>query len=249
MFSNSNSVGWKKSLFVRALFVLLTFCTLNLHAEDSPAPASVPAEAPLAEAAPPVNASHGYGGFGLMLESESFSSSFGDSTASGAGMIFNGAGSLGLNDNAGLGFTGAMGFSSLTDDNSTASSSTFLFDVDGGVVLQDLLYMSLGVKSLSLTSDDIDFTQTYTVLPVGIGMLSATDKGYVLTQFRFGAGQFSTDLSSATEDVGYFGIKLVGQFGNELQFMGGLEMDNYSFTDTDATDFYFRMFFGMGFGK
>lgn len=248
MLSNSNSIGWKKSLFVRALFVLLTIYTLNAQAEDNP-PAPAPAEATLPEAAPLVKPSHGYGGFGLMLESESFSSSLGDSSASGAGMIFNGAGSLGLSDNAGLGFTGAMGFSSLTGDNSTTSSSTFLFDVDGGVVLQDVFYMSLGVKSQSQTFDDIDFTSTYTVMPIGIGMLSANDKGYLLTQFRFGAGQYSTDFSSSTEDVGYFGIKLVGQFGNELQFMGGLEMDNYSFTDTDATDFYFRMFFGMGFGK
>lgn len=202
-----------------------------------------------AEPAKPSN--HGYVGVGLALESQSVSSSTaGDFSSTGGGLIINGAGVLPLNDGVGFGLTGNMAFSSRTDSDTDESISSGQFSFDGGVVLMEMFYLSLGVQILNQSPDSVDFTQTYTVVPFGIGMLAASDTGYLLAQLRFGAGESSNDVTSDTEDLGYFGLLLAGQTGTAkgLQFMGGFGFDSYDLSDIDTTDTLFRFFVGLGFG-
>ena len=196
------------------------------------------------------NQNHGYFGVGFQLISENFTSSVGDATSTGGGLLLNGAGVIKTGGGIGFGITGDMGFGSRTDSDSSESIGEGLFAFDGGIVVADLLYISLGLGILSQTPDSVDITTTYTVVPLGIGILSASDTGYMLAQLRFGGGQVTTDQTSGSEDLGYFGIRLAGQTGTAhgLQFMGGLEFDTYDASNYDATDNFFRFFFGLGFG-
>lgn len=202
-----------------------------------------------AEPAKPSN--HGYVGVGLQLESQSISTPLGDGNTTGGGLILNGAGVLPLNDGVGFGLTGSMGFSSRTDSDTDETVSSGQFGFDGGVVLMDMFYLSLGIQVLNQTPDSTDVVTTYTVVPFGIGMLKGTDTGYLLAQLRFGAGEVSNDLTSDTADLGFFGLRLAGQTGTSggLQFMGGFEFDAYDISDFDTTDNLFRFFVGLGFGK
>lgn len=211
--------------------------------------AVVSGPASAAEPAKPSN--HGYLGVGLALESQSISSPLGDGSTTGGGMVLNGAGVLPMNDGLGFGLTGSMGFSSRTDSDTDETVSSGQFGFDGGVLLMEMFYLSLGVQVLNQSPDSVDFTQTYTVVPFGIGMLSASDTGYLLAQLRFGAGEVSNDTTSDTADLGFFGLRLAGQTGTAggLQFMGGFEFDAYDISDFDTTDNIFRFFVGLGFGK
>jgi hypothetical protein len=193
---------------------------------------------------------HGYFGVGLMLESNNSQTPLGDFNSTGGGLIINGAGIFAAGSGIGFGANGSLDFGSRTDSDTDETISEAQFGFDGGVILADLLYLSLGLQFLNQTPDSADITTTYTVVPLGIGVLKGTETGYFLAQVRFGGGQASTDQDSATEDLGYFGLRLAGQTGsaNGLQFMGGLEFDTYDFSNYDATDNYFRFFFGLGFG-
>ncbi len=193
---------------------------------------------------------HGYFGAGLELLSNNSQTPLGDFSSTGAGIILNGAGIIGTGGGVGFGVNGGMGFGSRTDSDSDETIGDFQFGFDGGVVLADVFYLSVGLQLLSQTPDSTDVTSTYTVVPLGLGVLMGTSSGYLLGQLRFGGGELSNDQNSSTEDVDYFGIRLAGQTGSEdgLQFMGGLEFDTYDWTSVDLTDSYFRFFFGIGFG-
>lgn len=215
--------------------------------------ASVPAHAaePAAATQAPASPLRGYGGIGLMLESVSLSTPGGDTGFTGGGLIFNGAGAYDTGGDVGMGFNGQLAFGSSTNNDDTSVSSTgVLFGFDGGILLAKMFYLSLGMQIQNDTPDNFDVTQTYFVIPLGLGMLWTADDGYGLVQLRFGGGQVSNDSSNDTEDVGMFGIRIQGQTGTakSLQFMGGLEMENYSWSSIDYTDFRFRAFFGLGFG-
>jgi len=206
------------------------------------------AEAAAAEAA---GGNHGYFGVGLMLSTDSQSSDAGgDVTSRGGGLILNGAGILGGGQGVGFGLNGAMDIGSRTYDDDDVTDTEFQMNFDGGVVLMDLLYLSLGLQFLNQTDDASDVMRTYTVIPLGIGVLTGNEEGYLLAQLRFGGGELSNDQDSTTEDFGYFGLRVMGQTGtaNGLHFMGGLEFDSYDATDYDYTDNIFRFFFGLGFG-
>jgi hypothetical protein len=201
------------------------------------------------QAAAAEDPNHGYFGVGLQLISNNSQTSLGDFNSAGGGLMMNGAGVLGLGNGMGFGVTGDLGFGSRTDDNEETIGEA-LFGFDAGLIVADFLYLSLGLNFLNQTPDSVDVTTTYTVVPLGIGVLSASDTGYFLAQLRFGGGQASTDQDSTTVDLGYFGLRLAGQTGAKdgLQFMGGMEFDTYDASDYDATDNFFRFFFGIGFG-
>lgn len=216
----------------------------------------IPATGAIAEeasaAAAPASPLHAYGGVGLLLQSQTLTDSgYGDTSFTGGGLMLNGAGGYDNGTGVGFGFSGEMGFAANTNaDNSDLTTSTFLMGFDGGVLLAKVFYLSMGIQMFNQTPDDSDITQTYFTIPFGVGMLSTKDDGYMLAQLRFGPGTVSNNQTSYTEDIGMFGIRLVGQTGTAkgLQFMGGLEFDNYSFSSSDTTDFQFRAFFGLGFG-
>jgi hypothetical protein len=192
---------------------------------------------------------HGYFGAGLMLTSNSSTTAAGDFSSTGGGIVLNGAGVMNAGT-VGFGLVGGLEFGGRTDSDSDESIADAQMQFDGGIVLADLFYVSVGVQFLNMTPESSDVTATYTVVPIGLGVLSADDDGYMLAQIRFGGGEFSNDANSATADLGYFGIRLVGQKGTPdgLQFMGGLEFESYDFTDVDLTDNFFRLFVGVGFG-
>ena len=207
--------------------------------------------APVPAIAEEAAANHGYFGVGLMLSTDTQSSSaFGDVTSRGGGIVLNGAGILSGGQGIGFGLNGAMDIGSRTYDDADVTDTEFQMAFDGGVVLVDLLYLSLGLQFLNQTDDASDIMRTYTVVPFGVGVLTGNEEGYLLAQLRFGGGQLSNDQDSTTEDFGYFGLRLMGQTGtaNGLQFMGGLEFDSYDAADYDYTDNIFRFFFGLGFG-
>lgn len=208
--------------------------------------ASAPA---LAEEAAAAN--HGYFGIGLMLSTDTQSSgSGGDVTSRGGGLVLNGAGIINPGTGIGFGLNGSMDLGSRTYDDYDVTDTEFQMGFDGGVVVAELLYLSLGLHFLNQTDDATDIMRTYTVIPFGVGVLAGNEEGYLLAQLRFGGGELSNDQDSSTADVGYFGLRLMGQTGtaNGLQFMGGLEFDSYDYSDVDLTDNIFRFFFGLGFG-
>jgi hypothetical protein len=192
---------------------------------------------------------HGYGGGGLVLVSGNTQTPGGDFNSTGGGIVFTGAGIFDLGT-LGVGVTGEMAFGGRTDDDSDAEISDALVAFDGGMIVADMLYLSLGVHVLGQTFEDVDITTTYTVVPLGIGFIKGDDKGYFLGQIRFGAGTATNDFDSSEDDIGYFGIRLVGQTGmaNGVQFMGGMELDAYDLKDSDVTDNFFRIFAGVAFG-
>ena len=192
---------------------------------------------------------HGYFGVGLQLESNTSQTALGDFQSTGGGLILNGAGVIDAG-NVGFGLNGGFGFASRTDSDSDVTIAEGTFGFDGGVVLADIFYLSFGVNLLNQTPDSTDVVTTYTVVPLGLGVLAASDTGYMLAQLRFGGGEASNDQNNATADLSYFGIRLVGQTGTAdgVQFMGGLEFDTYDFADVDITDNFFRFFIGVGFG-
>lgn len=208
--------------------------------------ASAPAAAE--EAAP---ANHGYFGVGLMLSTNTQTSGgSSDITSRGGGLVLNGAGILNPGTGVGFGLNGSMDLGSRTYDDADVTDTEFQMAFDGGVLVADLLYLSLGLHFLNQTDDATDVMRTYTVIPLGVGVLMGNEEGYLLAQLRFGGGELSNDQNSTTADVGYFGLRVMGQTGtaNGLQFMGGLEFDAYDYSDFDATDNFFRFFFGLGFG-
>ena len=212
--------------------------------------AAVVASAPAA-AQEAAGGNHGYFGVGLMLSTDTQSSSAaGDVTSRGGGIVLNGAGIMSAGQGIGFGLNGAMDIGSRTYDDVDVTDTEFQMNFDGGVILIDMLYLSLGLQFLNQTDDASDIMRTYTIVPFGIGVLTGNEEGYLLGQLRFGGGQLSNDQDSSTEDVGYFGLRLMGQTGtaNGLQFMGGLEFDSYDDSDVDFTDNFFRFFFGLGFG-
>ena len=199
---------------------------------------------------------HGYGGVGLALVSSSTSSNTaGDTNWTGGGLGFTGAGAFDLGA-IGIGVTGAMQFGGRTEQDSDVEVTDAMVAFDGGVIVAKFLYLSLGVHVLGTTYDaadtgvGTDVTFTNTVVPLGIGFINADDKGYFLGQIRFGGGTATEDYFDTDQDIGYFGIRLVGQTGmeNGVQFMGAMELDVYDYKDTDLTENFFRLILGVGFG-
>jgi hypothetical protein len=199
-------------------------------------------------------AMHGYGGGGLALvSSNSSSDALGDTNWTGAGLGFTGAGAFDVGS-IGIGVTGGMQFGSQTEQDTDAELTDAIVHFDGGVILVDMLYLSLGVNSYATTYDTGvgDITVTRAVIPLGIGFITADDKGYFLGQLRFGGGTASEDYSDTDEDIGYFGLRLQGQAGaeNGVQFMGAMEMDFYDYPDSsdNFSEAFFRVILGVGFG-
>jgi hypothetical protein len=194
---------------------------------------------------------HGYLGVGLMLSTDTYSSGgSSDITSRGGGIVLNGAGIFNAKQGLGFGVNGGMDIGSRTYDDYDVTDTEFQMGFDGGLVVAELLYLSFGVQFLNQTDDATDVMRTYTVVPLGVGILSGNEEGYLLAQLRFGGGELSNDQDSSTADIDYFGLRLQGQTGtaNGLQFMGGLELDSYDYSDVDASDTIFRFFFGAGFG-
>jgi hypothetical protein len=193
---------------------------------------------------------HGYGGGGLVLTSSS-DDLFGDS--GGGGIILNGAGLFNVSSAVGIGVDGDLiignrGF----DDDLVGDAPEVQFSVNGGAVFADILYVSLGVQSLAFTPEEFDpeVTFTYTVAALGVGVFKATDNGHLLAQLRFGGGTFADDEDFFDEDVDYVGIRLEGQIGmgGGVQFLGGIHLDTYDFSDFDAKTSDFRVFAGAACG-
>ena len=205
--------------------------------------------APVLAGAQEQSDNHGYFGAGLLLTTNNSTTPVGDFSATGGGIILNGGGVVDAGT-VGFGIVGGLEFGGRTDSDSDESIADAQVQFDAGLIVADLLYVSLGVQALNMTPESTDVTASYTVVPLGIGVLSADDDGYMLAQIRFGGGELSNDANSSTADLTYFGIRLVGQKGTAdgLQFMGGLEFESYDLTDFDTTDNFFRLFVGVGFG-
>lgn len=222
-----------------------------------PAPAAAqPAEEPAPAAAQPAPAgeqggAQGYLGFGLMLVNHTLSTPIGDGDSSGGGVGGHGAGhSAPISELLDIGFTGQFALMGRTAEETDEEFADFMYEVDGGLRFWSLLYLSLGYTTQSTTYDLADMTTTYSIVPVGIGVLRTTDRGYALAQLRLGGGRITNDQDDSSESVGYVGLRGVLQHGaaDGVQYMVGLGWDRYDIKDFDFQDDFLRVDLGLGFG-
>lgn len=212
-------------------------------------------EAP--EAAPPApdafdeDAAHGYLSLGLVAASSTLSSPpFPDIDASGGGIAVHGvAHSAQVNPSLDIAFSGQFALMSREFDGGSEVADA-LYEIDGGLRLSDLFYVSLGYSSQATAFDTPDVVLSYDVVPIGVGLLSTGESGYVLAQLKVGGGRLGNDQNDDTERVGYLGLRAAFQrgFGSSVQFMLGLGWDRYDFSDIDQTEDFLRLELGLGFG-
>lgn len=216
------------------------------EAPEATAPAAATAPAP----GEPGGA-QGYLGFGLVLVSHTLSTPFGDGDSSGGGIGGHGAGHSGpVNESLDIGFTGQVAIMGRTADETDEDLADVMYEVDGGLRISRLLYVTLGYTTQSTAYDTSDVTTTYSVVPVGVGVLRTTDTGYALAQLRVGGGRITNDQDDSSESVGYVGLRGVFQQGSAdgVQFMVGLGWDRYDIKDLDFQDDFLRVDLGLGFG-
>jgi hypothetical protein len=234
------------NLFLARSFVCaagVAFANLALAADP---------EAPQAPATFDEDAAHGYLSLGLVAAGSTLSSPpFPDIDASGGGIAVHGvAHSAQVNPSLDIAFSGQFALMSREFDGSGSEVADALYEIDGGLRLSDLLYVSLGYSSQAMAFDNADVVLNYAVVPVGVALLSTGESGYVLAQLRAGGGRLSNDQNDDTESVGYLGLRAAVQrgFGSSVQFMLGLGWDRYDFSDIDQTEDFLRLELGLGFG-
>jgi len=192
-----------------------------------------------------------YLGLGLVAASSRYSQLFvPDDEASGGGLAVHGAAHSGkVNPSLDIGFSGQVALMSREFDTSSEEVGDFLYEIDGGLRISDLFYVSLGGMSQSTAHENPDVVMTYGVIPLSAGILHTNESGYVLAQLRVGAGRLSNDQNDDTESVKYAGLRAIVQhgFGSGVQFMLGLGLDRYDLGSYQNDDFV-RLEFGLGFG-
>lgn len=193
----------------------------------------------------------GYLGFGLVFVGHTLSTPFGDGDSSGGGIGGRGAGhSARVNPSLDIAFTGQVAIMGRTADETDEELADFMYEVDGGLRISDLLYLSLGYTAQATAYDQADLTTTYSVVSIGAGALHTTDRGYALAQLRVGGGNLTNDQDNERESVGYIGLRAAWQRGaaDGVQYMIGLGWDRYDIDDFDFQDDFLRLDFGLGFG-
>jgi hypothetical protein len=200
---------------------------------------------------PAAAGAQGYLGFGLVLVSHTLSTPLGDGDSSGFGVSGHGAGhSAAINESLDIGFTGQVAIMGRAADETDEEFADVMYEVDGGLRISELLYLTLGYTTQSTAYDTADVSTTYSVIPVGVGVLRTTDTGYLLAQLRLGGGRLTNDQDDASESVGYVGLRGVFQQGADdgVQFMVAVGWDRYDIKDFDFQDDFLRVDFGLGFG-
>ena len=221
-------------------------CATLAGAEEPAAPAE-PTGAPAA-----TGEARAYLGFGLIAASGTQSlPGFPDADSGGGGFGANGAGhSRPITPSLDIAFAGQVALMGREFDRGSEETGDVLYEVDGGIRISQIVMLTLGYSTQVTGYDQLDLATSYTVIPIGIGILHTHDKGYVMGQLRLGGGRASNDQNNDTEGLGYVGLRGVLQHGaaNGVQFMLGLGLDKYELDDTDLTDEFFRLELGLGFG-
>lgn len=239
-----------KAVFKVACAVLLFgFAAAGLGQEppagsDAPAPDAAAPEFDRGEA-------QGYLGFGLTLVSHTLSTPFGDGDSSGGGISGHGAGhSARVSPALEIAFTGQLAIMGRTADETDEELVDAMYEIDGGLRISDLFYLTLGYTTQSTGYETADLVTTYSVVPVGLGVLRTTEAGYLLAQLRLGGGNITNDQDDSSESVGYAGLRGVFQQGSPdgVQFMLAVGWDRYDIKDLDFQDDFLRIDLGLGFG-
>jgi hypothetical protein len=215
---------------------------------EEPAPAAAAAAAPAPGAQ---GQARGYLGFGLVLVNHTLSTPAGDGDSSGAGIGGHGAGHSGpINESLDIGFTGQVAIMGRTADETDEDLADVMYEVDGGLRISELLYLTLGYTTQTTAYDTADLATTYSVIPVGVGILRTTESGYLLAQLRLGGGRITNDQDDSSESVGYAGLRGVFQQGaaEGVHFMLAVGWDRYDIKDLDFQDDFLRIDLGLGFG-
>lgn len=202
-------------------------------------------------AAPAGNEARGYVGFGLALVSGTTETPLGDTDSSGGGFAVNGVGHSGkVNPSLDIAFRGEGAIFGREYDGGGGDVADVLVEVDGGLRISELLLLTLGYTTMTTAYENPDVATTYSVVPLGIGVLRTSDAGYVLAQLRIGAGQLGNDQNNDTESVGYVGLRAALQRGSAsgVQFMAAVGLDAFDVDDLDVTERFFRLELGLGFG-
>lgn len=237
-------------------FPLTLFLAVSALGFVTPATAEAPAAADAAAPAAPASGydpgrAQGYLGFGLVLVSHTLSTPFGDGDSSGAGIGGHGAGhSARISPSLDIAFSGQVAIMARTAEETDEEFADVMYEVDGGLRINDLLYLTLGYTTQATGYESADLTTTYTIIPIGVGVLRTTDAGYVLAQLRVGGGNITNDQDDSRESVGYVGLRGVFQQGaaGGLQFMLAAGWDRYDIKDLDFQDDFLRLDLGLGFG-
>ena len=228
--------------FGPACFALASLGCATLAAAEEPAAAPTATE----------GEARAYLGFGLIATSGTQSlPGFPDADSGGGGIGANGAGhSRPITPSLDIAFAGQVALMGREFDRGGEETGDVLYEVDGGIRISQIVMLTLGYSTQVTGYDQLDLATSYTVIPIGIGILHTHDKGYVMGQLRLGGGRASNDQNNDTEGLGYVGLRGVLQHGaaNGVQFMVGLGLDKYELDDSDLTDEFFRLELGLGFG-
>lgn len=223
------------------------FAGLALAADPEAPDAALPASEAF-----DADAAHGYFSLGLVAAGSTLSSPLiSDIDASGGGIAVHGVvHSAQVNPSLDIAFSGQVALMSREYDGGGPEVADLMYEIDGGLRLSELFYLSLGYTTQATAFDNPDVVLTYNIVPVGVGLLSTTESGYMLAQARVGGGRISNDQNDDTESVGYLGFRAAFQrgFGSGLQFMVGLGWDRYEVRDFDETEDFLRLELGLGFG-
>lgn len=194
---------------------------------------------------------HGYLSLELIGLKSTISGFGGDQDASGAGFGVRGAAHSGkISQTLDIGMSGQFQASSRQPEGGGNDIGSGLYEIDGGLRFSDLFYLSLGFHSRGNSQDGSGVTTTYSIIPIGIGVLTTQDAGYVLLQLKGGGGRLTDDDDTFDYDVKYFGARAILQHGyaDGVQFMAGLGLDRYKVDDIGVTDKYVSFELGLGFG-
>jgi hypothetical protein len=241
----------------RCIAVLLAGCGFTLTttaAEPEAGTESGPEVATVTPAVEPAaqEQARAYLGLGLVAISHTASTALGDADSSGGGLVLNGAlHSRPISPSLDIALRGAIAAMGREYEGGGTETGDVLIEMDGGLRISRIFLLSLGYTTQAVAFEAPEIIFTYNVYPVGIGVLHATDSGYLLGQVRAGGGRLTNDQDDSTEGVGYFGLRGVVQHGfgsSGMQLMLGLGFDRYEVDDLDQTEEFFRMEFGLGFG-
>jgi hypothetical protein len=235
---------------VAVLLAGLVLAGFAVAADPEPAPA--PAADPAAPVAFDPDRAHGYFSLGLVAASSTLSTPLvSDTDASGGGIAVHGVvHSAQVNPSLDIAFSGQVALMSREYDGGGPEVADVMYEIDGGLRLSELFYVSLGYTTQATAFDNPDVVLTYNIVPVGIGLLSTSESGYMLAQARVGGGRIGNDQNDDTESVGYIGFRAAFQRGSAsgVQFMLGLGWDRYEIRDFDETEDFLRLELGLGFG-
>lgn len=211
------------------------------------------ADAPESSSEPPAAGhAHGYISFGLLFQESTQTAPFnGERRAGGAGVFARGlAHSAPVTPSIDIVMSGLVGGLGRKYSDTDEEVGDSLFELDGGMRINDVLYVSGGYTRLISAYRSSNVTFEHNVLLLAAGYLKTHDTGYILLQARGGRGGYTNDYDDESETVAYAGLRVVVHFGfgASQHLLLGMGLDRYEVEDLEQTEDILRAELGLGFG-